>query len=367
MRLVRRGAAAGAELLVTCSALVAGAPAVRPQPPGKILVLRNNDLGDLLVATPLFEALKRRFPDAIVAAGVGDWARQVLCTNPFVDEIVPVNAPWWNKYRGGGFLARCRYLLGSPEVMRIRRLRFDLGIDYLGSRWGSLLLIAAGIPERLGVRGFAGGHSGMTRTIEFSPEEHVAAQGLRLAAEAGAEKLPDPRPQLYLTEAEVAAARSTWSSGHPKVLVAPGGGLPEKRWPRERFTELVASIAELPGAAVAVVVGPCEQDWMADGQDRFGSSVKVVMPTLREVFALVAIADLVICNSSMVLHVAAAFQRPVLCLLGPAFRSVSAHDAQWGYPGFSTTLGREGDGHPDIATVEDAIGVARRMLEGAPA
>src|SRR4051794_32832229 len=63
----------------------------------RIFVLRNNDIGDLLVITPLFEALRRRFPDAWIAAGVGSWNRQVLEHNLHLDQLIEVNGPWHNK------------------------------------------------------------------------------------------------------------------------------------------------------------------------------------------------------------------------------------------------------------------------------
>ena len=66
-------------------------------------VLRNNDLGDVLVATPLLKGLKKAFPDSRVSIGVGDWAMPLLENNPYVDEIIPCNAPWHNKQN-------CRYL-----------------------------------------------------------------------------------------------------------------------------------------------------------------------------------------------------------------------------------------------------------------
>jgi hypothetical protein len=49
-----------------------------PENPDSIFVLRNNDIGDLLVVTPLFEALRRRFPRVRIVAGIGDWNRPVL-------------------------------------------------------------------------------------------------------------------------------------------------------------------------------------------------------------------------------------------------------------------------------------------------
>src|SRR4051794_11857110 len=78
-----------------CSAFAPRA-AKPPASPRSIFVLRNNDLGDVLVITPLFEALRRRFPRARIVAGVGDWAAPILEGNPNVDEMMSVNAPWHN-------------------------------------------------------------------------------------------------------------------------------------------------------------------------------------------------------------------------------------------------------------------------------
>src|SRR3954462_9423429 len=74
-------------------------PRSGPLPPSpSIFVLRNNDIGDLLVTTPLFEALRRRFPASNIVAGVGRWNLETLSGNPHLSEVVEVNAPWNNKY-----------------------------------------------------------------------------------------------------------------------------------------------------------------------------------------------------------------------------------------------------------------------------
>ena len=62
-----------------------------------IFVLRNNDLGDVLVATPLLKGLKTANPGCKISIGVGDWAIPLLRNNPYVDEVIACNAPWHNK------------------------------------------------------------------------------------------------------------------------------------------------------------------------------------------------------------------------------------------------------------------------------
>ena len=163
-----------------------------PASPRSVFVLRNNDLGDVLVATPLFAELRRQFPAARIAVGVGPWARPLLERNPAVDEMLDVSAPWFNKFTRLGAVAALRYTRSSPEVSALRSVPFDLGIDPLGSAWGALLLVRAAIPKRFGTLGYAGGEQGFDDGLAFDPDDHVATRCARFAALAA--ESSDSRP-----------------------------------------------------------------------------------------------------------------------------------------------------------------------------
>ncbi len=346
-----------------------------PEEPRSIFVLRNNDLGDLLVVTPLFEALRRRFPEASIAAGVGDWSRDVLLHNPWVSEVVPVNAPWFNKYAGdSGPVARWRYLRRSPEVRGLAHRRFDVGIDVLGSAWGSLLLLRAGIPWRLGVHGYAGGHSALQAAVEFDPSEQVGRSALRFAELLGATTLPPVRPQIFLTAEESDEAERWWAAGEGgvrrrRVVIAPGGGIAARCWPAESWIRL-ARMGGRNDLSVLVLSGPREREIAAAVTAAcHGARSHAEPPGLRQVFALLAGSDLVICNSSMPLHAAAAFSRRIVVLLGPSFPSARAHQAQWGYPGLSLSLGPEPGEQEGLSTPAEALRIVQEEiahLEPAP-
>jgi hypothetical protein len=57
----------------------------------------------------------------------------------------------------------------------------------------------------------------------------------------------------------------------------------------------------------------------------------------------------------MLMHAAAAFACPTVVLLGEAFTSASAHQAQWGLPDLCRSLGREPGSRPDLATPAEAL------------
>lgn len=340
---MKRRAAEAAVWLAGCA--VRSCP-IGPDPPRSIFVLRNNDLGDLLVITPLFDALHRLFPRARIAAGVGAWNVETLAHNPYVDEIIEVNAPWHNRVTApAGPRDAIRYLMRSPEIKHVADGRFDVGIDILGSVFGSLLMIRTGIPTRLGVRGYAGGHTATQLHIDYNPGEHVGRAALRFAELLGATDLPDVRPQLFLSARELDDAEARWQAvtrGAParRVVIAPGGGHPGRAWPIDHFLRLGARLAASAGIAAIAIGGETDRDAGAR-LAALGIATFTARLTLRQSFSTIARSELVICNSSFAMHAAAACGVPAIVLLGSDYPSAVAHAAQWGHGPLSIVLGRE--------------------------
>ncbi|HEY8900382.1 MAG TPA: glycosyltransferase family 9 protein [Chthoniobacterales bacterium] len=318
-----------------------------PVSPKRILVLRNNDIGDLLVISALFEALKRKFPEAKIIAAVGSWACPVIENNPFVDEVFRVTAPWHNKAISGQTDGkRFAYCFSSPEVAELRARKCDVGIDVLGSPFGSFMMMRAGIPYRLGVRGYAGGWSGCHKWVESDGETYVGRGALKFVELLGASEaeLPSVKPQLYLSAAEVARGEELWgdTTGKLRLVMGVGGGFPEKCWPPERFRELLELLEEDGGFVVKLVGGKVEVP-MGESLAKGLSGVETLCGkvSLRETFALTAAADRVVTNPSMLMHVAAAFSVPAVVSMGPFFPSVIEHNRLWICNDITTVLGCE--------------------------
>ncbi|MDR5752204.1 MULTISPECIES: glycosyltransferase family 9 protein [unclassified Caballeronia] len=315
--------------------------------PREILVLRPNDFGELLTTTPIFEALRKRFPKTRLIAGVGSWGRPILENNPFIDEIVDIDAPWNNKLvedRSPGNVLR--FLRKSPQVAALRaRGGFDVGIDVLGSYMGALLMMRLGVRYRIGVRGYRGGHSACHEYIDFARRQSGRA-ALAQAELLGATALPDARPQLFLTRKERARAAKIWKAAVPgqrtvRLLVGIGAGVPTKVWDPRQVGAALAQIArtlESTGDACDIVIVGSEADKAraAEAIAAAGPGVPVrsvagAVP-MRIVFALAEAATAVLTNSSMLMHVAAAFRRPTVAVIGGSITRPTVHDAIWGYP-----------------------------------
>ena len=251
-------------------------------------------------------------------------------------------------------------------MVEIARRRFDIGIDVLGSAWGSLLLLRAGIPWRMGVRGYAGGDSGVQAAVGFDPSLQVGRAALRCAELLGATSLPPARPQIFLTAGEAEEAERWWAAGEGgvrrrRVVIAPGGGVASRCWPAESWIALARMGRS--DLSVLVLTGPREREIAAAVTAAWpGARSHAKPPGLRQVFALLAGSDLVLCNSSMPLHAAAAFSRRVVVLLGPSFPSARAHQAQWGYPGLSLSLGREPGEREGLYTPAEAFHILQEEI-----
>jgi ADP-heptose:LPS heptosyltransferase len=333
-------------------------------------VLRNNDLGDVLVATPLLEALKTAFPESKVSIGVGDWAMPLLENNPHVDEVISCNAPWHNKQNcrfpansPKTFFEGLLYVLFSKESRYISAKKFTHGIDVLGSRQGSWLMRRAKIPNRFGVKGYAGGDNWSTKYIDFIEERKVAEAGLEFLNLMNAEVEIDPRPSFYLTENETTEAKNSWgerSESTKRIIIAPGGGFPEKCWGDQNFTELTNVLLKNENYKICII-GSKEDKNRISSNDSSQLTNLCGKLSIRQSAAMVSVADFVVCNTSLCMHLAGAFRIPSLTLLGKWYDSTELHRKQWGYAE-GIIKGKEKGKVKGIMTVPKALELIKNSL-----
>ena len=201
---------------------------------------------------------------------------------------------------------------------------------------------SAGIPNRFGVKGYAGGDNWCKKCVSFQEKRKVADSALEFLKLLGSNEKIEPRPKIFLTENEVIEAQQRWSVNDTKrkrIIIAPGGGFPEKCWGDENFNLLTNLLLKEDSLDISII-GSREDRERIRVQESERLKNWCGRLSLRESAAMVSQSDFVITNTSLCMHLAGAFEVPSLTLLGEWYDSTKLHHKQWGYPE-STIKGKE--------------------------
>jgi ADP-heptose:LPS heptosyltransferase len=281
--------------------------------PLRILVTRLRYLGDVILTTPVIEALRECFPGAEV------W---YMAEPPFSDILE--NHPGL-----AGVIKAGRTAAGTLATIRkIRRLRFAAAIDLFYNPRSANILFLSGIPVRIG-----GGRKWRRRlyTGIFDPGGGTRnAIGHHLSAIRPLGCRGDVRrPRIYLTDEELRfgkkEVREALGDGMPERVVAvqAGGTWPAKRWPVPSFSKLVRHIEREFGARTLLVTGP-GQEWISEGVVSGAGGRAVQMPVLpvRRAAAAIAACGALVSNDGGIMHAGVAMGVPTVGIFGPTEREM---------------------------------------------
>src|SRR5437660_388404 len=147
----------------------------------RILLIRPDHLGDLVLATPILNALRMQIPDAHITMMVGPWSSEVVARHPAIDKLITCPFPGFQRTPQQPFAP---YTLLLSTAKQLRRGNYDLAINLRPDFWwGAALLYLARIPRRIGYA-IEPGRPFLTRALPFHPPEPAPISNLRLASAA---------------------------------------------------------------------------------------------------------------------------------------------------------------------------------------
>lgn len=325
-----------------------------------VALVKLSSIGDVVHALPVAAALKRQWPGARVCWVAEAREATLLGDRPDVDEVIVADTRGWRRERAG--LVAMREALGVARALRARA--FDVTVDLQGLMKSGILTALTRAPRRIG---FAAGWSREWASTLFTNERvrppaaarHVVDQYLALLGPLGiatpAVDFRIPVDAAAESRAEDLLAGAGIKPHDRLVLVNPGAGRADKRWPLERFRELARRLADEAGARVVVLWGPGEE---AEARAIGGAGAVIAPPTsLRELTALARRARLAIAGDTGPLHIAAAVGTPCLGLYGPT------SGVRNGPYGAAHRVLQGEDGRLASITVPAALAAATALLE----
>ena len=280
----------------------------------KILVIRVDGIGDLLNSTPAISLLRENYPSAEITVLAQPRNAPVLIGNPDVDRILIFARDGEHR----GLKARLRF------YRALRRERFQLAVAMQTGMWSHLIAFLSGAPYRLG-RYQKRFRSTLTHAWHGKypkGETHEVDRNLelvRLVCEGeGTRKL---KFHLLPNEIETAKAHLTScgiSADTFLIGIHPGGSSFDKRWPEKQYAALADRLGQQYNATILLLRGPEEAALTDNIQQAMQRLAIVHAPeTIRELGALLSCCNLVVCNDSGPMHLAAALDVPMVAVFGP--------------------------------------------------
>jgi heptosyltransferase-2/heptosyltransferase-3 len=303
---------------------------VRPSAPAqplRVLLVRPDHIGDVLLASPAVALLGASLPGAEFTYLVGPWSVDLARHGPLGDTVRTLEFPGFTRRPKGSLLQP--YVLLWRAARQLRARRHDAAVIFRPDHWwGALLALAAGIPVRLG-------HDRpeprplLSHAISVPQGLHAAEQALALARAAVAALGGTPRESVdgrplfrVLPEEEAAAERFFVQHGlgaRPVVALQPSAGAPLKSWPPERWAAVADGLTR-GGADVLLSGGPEDGPLLAEVRAHMAAPPAAVLcaQPLGMVGAVLRRCALVCGPDGGVLHLAAALGVPTVRLYGPA-------------------------------------------------
>ena len=283
--------------------------------PERILVIKLDHIGDVLLATPVFSNLRRAYPNAELHALTGAWSRVVLEKHPDVNNVVEYNSP-----------AFCR--TGQPTSLRetfklyrqLRRQKYGLIVE-LRSDWRTvwfaflrltpkrLSRAALQVANKLGFAQFSGTHE-TTRNLDV-----LRQAGIPTSVETAIFSVTTEDKKW----ASDFLATYQIDGQHPLIAIHPGSPIALKRWLPERYAELADWLIAQKRAQILFVGVKDEIPITTEIQARMrGESINIAgKTTLTQLASILHTCNVFIGNDSGPMHLAAAVGTQTVGLYGP--------------------------------------------------
>jgi len=288
----------------------------------RVLCVRLDGLGDLLMTTPAIRALREGRRGRHVTILTSSLAAEAGRHVPEIDEVLVYDAPWVKatpprsdsraEHAMAVLLRACRFDAAAIFTVYSQNPLPAAGLCYLADiplrlahcRENPYQLLTDWVPE--GEPGQGVRHE-VQRQLDL-----VAAVGCRTA---------DPRLSLRVSAAARGRVREMLAAAgvrleEPWAVLHPGATAPSRRYPAEAFAEVLRLLAEEDGLQLVLSGTREEEDLIAGIQARAGVASWSLAGRLgfAELAALVAEARLLIVNNTGPSHVAAAVGTPVVTL-----------------------------------------------------
>jgi lipopolysaccharide heptosyltransferase II len=294
--------------------------AAPPREVRRVLLLRLERIGDLLMTLDAIREARQAWPTATIDLAVGRWNGPLAALIPDVSEVLIADVPWLAR---GDADATWPTLLATAQAWHSRH--YDVVVNFEPDIRSNLLAWLTRAPVRVGYDS-GGGGAWLTNEAPYDPSTHVAENASRLIARASG---VTPRPATSASGARLtvpASARDAaraWlgQAAGPIVGIHASGGRESKQWHLDRFAAVGRALAASRGATIVLTGSAADRTLVENVAHQMpGVPVRSAAGAVDLVglAALLAELDVLVTGDTGPMHLAAAVGTPVVALFGPS-------------------------------------------------
>jgi ADP-heptose:LPS heptosyltransferase len=268
----------------------------------KFLIIRFSSIGDIVLTTPVIRCLKKQVPDAEIHFLVKDAFRSVVVNNPYIDKI-HVLAHSWELMIEELLNEEYDYIIDlhhNTKTLRVKNALKKKSFSFYKLNIQKYLLTAF--------------------KINVLPKVHIVDRYLKTVESFGV-KNDGAGLDYFISKEEETTLKDIPASHHAGYIACViGAAHGTKRWPVQKWKEF-CSMMDHP---IILLGGP--EDAAKGAEIAAVDTIKVYNACgkfkLNESADLVRKAKIVISNDTGLMHIAAAYKRPIISLWGntvPAF------------------------------------------------
>ena len=278
----------------------------------KILLVQTSWLGDTVLSTPVIAGIKSLHPEAALWMLTTPLSAGLVRDDPLLAGVLTYDK---RAHDSGisGFSRMCR---------RVRQMQFDRAYSLHKSYRTALLLWCSRIPLRIG---FANARLPYLYHLRNSrpASQHDVIRNLSILSEENPATTFDTKLRLFPPGIDEVRPhiREVLNRVENFVVMVPGSAWYTKMWPWKGYRKVAAHL--LDKGVPVILLGADAEVPVAEKVARELDIVNLAGKTsIAESMLVVSRARLMVCNDSMALHLASAFQVPtvaIFCSTSPAF------------------------------------------------
>ncbi len=300
----------------------------------RLLIIRPDHLGDVLLSTPAIQAIKRKRPDMSIHVLCGEWAADLLANYDEIDLVLTLRFPGFQRHANSS--AGNPWLLAAKSAQMLRQIGYSSAIIMRRDHWwGAMLAFFAGIRERIGYN-LPNVAPFLTTALQYQ-NQHAVKQNLRLAEPWIGATRSEPIKLVYPLEADdrgyIDKYLAEWriNPNQPVICIHPGSGADIKLWQAEKWAKAADMLAAQFSTAIIFTGSSSEAALISDIAAKMKENAYIIAGSTKigQLAALYQRSLLVLGPDSGPMHLAAAVDTPTVTLFGPADPN---EFAPWGSP-----------------------------------